>query len=594
MKNQNPEEKQIARRSITGGPNIHPKTEGIATLKARISTEPPEQLCPLELQQRLRDLQLQNLDLEVQNTELLRKLSKAESLPDRQTIVRLFENYTRMYSFRDDLLTAEFSNDFSGFTGGGDFLVKDKEEWVAITRQDFAQVKDPIRIELKDLSIQSLAAEIAVATGFFIIHLPIEDHILSHQTARLVLIFRNEAAGWKICHSSISIPYHLVSAGEIYPLKELTERNQSLERLVDERTNELSAANNSLENVNAELAKQIAQHKLVEEALRRSEELYRSSIHASPDNITITDSEGRILLVSPVALSMFCAAREEQFLGHSVLEFIASEDRARALAQMERRRQGDAAGPTEYRGRRLDGTTFEIEVNSESIRDTGGSPTGMVVIVRDITDRKHAELEQAELKSRLAEHATELERLNALLHEQALEDSLTGLANRRQFTATLDHEIRRARREKGEISLLIADVDLFKRFNDTLGHQRGDECLERVEQVLKATFRRPGELPARYGGEEFAVILPNCGSKTAIAMAERLRRAMEKAGVVHPSSEVSPFLTLSIGITSVRVLAGVTAKVLIQAADKALYRSKAEGRNRVTAGAVEGLDQNPG
>jgi len=499
-----------------------------------------------------------------------------------------------MYSFRDDLLTAEFSNDFSGFTGGGDFLVKDKEEWVAITRQDFAQVKDPIRIELKDLSIQSLAAEIAVATGFFIIHLPIEDHILSHQTARLVLIFRNEAAGWKICHSSISIPYHLVSAGEIYPLKELTERNQSLERLVDERTNELSAANNSLENVNAELAKQIAQHKLVEEALRRSEELYRSIIHASPDNITITDSEGRILLVSPVALSMFCAAREEQFLGHSVLEFIASEDRARALAQMERRRQGDAAGPTEYRGRRLDGTTFEIEVNSESIRDTGGSPTGMVVIVRDITDRKHAELEQAELKSRLAEHATELERLNALLHEQALEDSLTGLANRRQFTATLDHEIRRARREKGEISLLIADVDLFKRFNDTLGHQRGDECLERVEQVLKATFRRPGELPARYGGEEFAVILPNCGSKTAIAMAERLRRAMEKAGVVHPSSEVSPFLTLSIGITSVRVLAGVTAKVLIQAADKALYRSKAEGRNRVTAGAVEGLDQNPG
>ena len=270
MKNQNPEEKQIARRSITGGPNIHPKTEGIATLKARISTEPPEQLCPLELQQRLRDMQLQNLDLEVQNTELLRKLSKAESLPDRQTIVRLFENYTRMYSFRDDLLTAEFSNDFSGFTGGGDFLVKDKEEWVAITRQDFAQVKDPIRIELKDLSIQSLAAEIAVATGFFIIHLPIEDHILSHQTARLVLIFRNEAAGWKICHSSISIPYHLVSAGEIYPLKELTERNQSLERLVDERTNELSAANNSLENVNAELAKQIAQHKLVEEALRRS------------------------------------------------------------------------------------------------------------------------------------------------------------------------------------------------------------------------------------------------------------------------------------------------------------------------------------
>jgi diguanylate cyclase (GGDEF)-like protein len=218
----------------------------------------------------------------------------------------------------------------------------------------------------------------------------------------------------------------------------------------------------------------------------------------------------------------------------------------------------------------------------------------MVVIARDITGRKQAEMEQAELKLRLAEHAAELERLNALLHEQALEDSLTGLANRRQFTATLDREIRRARRNKDEISLLIADVDLFKLYNDTFGHQRGDECLQRVAQVLKATFRRPGELPARYGGEEFAVILPNCGLDLAMAQAERLQRAMDEAGVVHPSSEVAPYLTLSIGITSERVRAGITAKALIQAADNALYRSKAEGRNRVTAGAVEHEDRNAG
>ena len=154
------------------------------------------------------------------------KKARSMDANDYQTIRQLFDDYLRMYASRDDRLTTYFSEDFSGFTGGGDFLVKDREEWVAITRQDFAQVKDPLRIELKDLAIQSLADTIAVATGFFTIHLPIKDHILSRETARLVLIFRKESAGWKISHSSISIPYHLVREGEVYPLKELVDRNQ--------------------------------------------------------------------------------------------------------------------------------------------------------------------------------------------------------------------------------------------------------------------------------------------------------------------------------------------------------------------------------
>jgi len=207
----------------------------------------------------------------------------------------------------------------------------------------------------------------------------------------------------------------------------------------------------------------------------------------------------------------------------------------------------------------------------------------MVVITRDISDRKHEEGEREELKRRLGEHAAELERLNELLRAQAFEDSLTGLANRRHFVAALDSEMNRARRHEGEFSLLIADVDFFKRYNDTLGHQQGDECLQRVAQVLKATFGRPGELPARYGGEEFAVILPNCGPDVGRTQAERLRSAMQRAGFVHPSSTVAPCITLSIGIASARVRAGTTPDVLIKAADGALYRSKAEGRNRVTA-----------
>jgi diguanylate cyclase (GGDEF)-like protein/PAS domain S-box-containing protein len=594
VKYQDAEERQIAGQSITSGPSVRPRTEENAGEKAHHSKEILEDLSTEELRRNSLDLNGQETELEEQDSDLIWKLADADRLPDEKTIRKLFQDYLRMYSSRDDVLTEKFSEEFSGFTGGGDFLVKNRDAWITITRQDFAQIKDPIRIELKDLAIQSLAGTIAVATGFFVIHLPIEDHILSRQTARLVLIFRKEAAGWKICHSSISIPYHLVSAGEIYPLKELTERNESLKRLVDERTNQLSSVNENLNRVNDELGRQIAQHKRVGEALLRSEELYRSIIHASPDDITITDGEGRILLVSPAAKSMFGAQDEKEFMGRPILDFIVPEERARAMSQIALKREGTVTGPAEYCGQRLDGTTFNIEVNSEFIRDAEGSPTGMVVIVRDITGRKYAEMEQAGLKRRLAEHAAELERLNALLHEQAFEDALTALANRRQFTATLDREIRRARRNHDEISLLIADVDFFKRYNDTFGHQRGDECLQRVAQVMKTTFRRPGELPARYGGEEFAVILPNCGPDLGKALAERLRSAMEEAGVVHPSSEVASCVTLSIGVASGRVEADTTPDVLIQAADNALYQSKAEGRNRVTASTLGNKDPDTG
>jgi len=583
VKHKSADERRITGHSKSLGQGLRSRIEETAAEKAPHSRESLVDLSPEGIRQMSYDPSGQKIELETQEAALLQKANDADNLPDEQSIRQLFQDYLRMYSSRDDLLTGQFSEDFSGFTGGGDFLVKNTEEWIAITRQDFAQVKDPIRIELKDLAIQQLVGTIAVATALINIHLPMKDHIFSRETARLVLIFRKEALGWRISHCSYSIPYQLVGRGEIYPLKELTERNESLEKLVDERTKQLSSVNHNLEKVNRELEGEIAQHKLAAEALRRSEGLYRSIIHASPDNITITDREGRILFVSPVALSMFRTAGEEDFLGRSLLDFIVPEDRARALSQIALKRQGTVTRTNEYRGLRADGSIFDIGVNSDFMRDAEGSPTGMVVIVRDISGRKHEEGEREELKRRLAEHTAELERLNELLQEQAFEDSLTGLANRRHFTATLDHEIRRARRHNGEISLLIADVDFFKGYNDTLGHQQGDECLRRVAGVLKTTFRRPGELPARYGGEEFAVILPDCGPELAETQAKRLRSAMEEAGIVHPSSAVASCVTLSVGVASGRVLAAITPEVLIKAADNALYRSKAEGRNRVTA-----------
>jgi diguanylate cyclase (GGDEF)-like protein len=169
-------------------------------------------------------------------------------LPDRHELIRsLFERYMEMYAGRDDRLTGHFSENFSGFAGGGDVLVKDRAEWVRITRRDFTQVPGRLDIDMIDLALQDLSRDVVMATGFFHIHLPMVDAILSHETARLVLVFRLEGEDWKIVSSTISIPYHLVREGEVYPLKSLYERNRELEQLVIKRTQELERINAKLE-----------------------------------------------------------------------------------------------------------------------------------------------------------------------------------------------------------------------------------------------------------------------------------------------------------------------------------------------------------
>ena len=168
--------------------------------------------------------------------------------PERHQLIRaLFNEYIELYASRDDRLTARFSENFSGYTGGGNFLVKDREEWVKITRQDFSQIKERLRIEMLDISMQDLSDSVVMVTAFFHIHLPMPDHILSRETARLVLVFRREGDCWQIVHSGISIPYHLVQDGEVYPVKGLQERNDYLESLIEQRTRALEEANFKLE-----------------------------------------------------------------------------------------------------------------------------------------------------------------------------------------------------------------------------------------------------------------------------------------------------------------------------------------------------------
>ncbi|TNH95323.1 diguanylate cyclase domain-containing protein [Aeromonas sobria] len=164
-----------------------------------------------------------------------------------QLIRRLFEEYVELYSSRDDRLTTLFSENFCGFAGSSDVLVTDRKEWVRITRCDFAQIPGRIHLEILDVAIQDLSADVVAVTSFFHIHLPKTEEILSRRTARLVLVFRLEETEWKISHSSISIPYGLARDTEIYPMTSLDERQHELELIIEIRTKELAEANRQLE-----------------------------------------------------------------------------------------------------------------------------------------------------------------------------------------------------------------------------------------------------------------------------------------------------------------------------------------------------------
>ncbi len=313
---------------------------------------------------------------------------------DNKEIRQLFDEYLQMYATRDDRLTEHFSEDFSGFTGGGDFLVKDRAEWVAITRQDFAQVKEPLRIELKDLAIQSLSETIAVTTGFFNIHLPIEDNILSRETARLVLIFRKESTGWKISHSSISIPYYLVREGEVYPMQELLERNQALEKQDIERTLQLTRANEYLSRV-------IEEQKLAQHQLDDRNRLIDTLLANLPLGVFMVEApSGKPLIANARALDLLGRAilpdsnRENLAEVYETYRYGTKERYPTEEMPIVRGMYGEVTTVDDLLVVRPDGTSKLLGISGTPVLDSNAQVWASLVCFQDITDRKEHENER--------------------------------------------------------------------------------------------------------------------------------------------------------------------------------------------------------
>lgn len=186
--------------------------------------------------------------------------------------------------------------------------------------------------------------------------------------------------------------------------------------------------------------------------------------------------------------------------------------------------------------------------------------------------------EQNEEKALLAD---ELAKANEQLEELARLDGLTNIFNRRCFDETLRDEIKRHNRTQSCLSVILCDIDYFKGYNDTYGHQAGDSCLRRVAQCIASSFKRAGDMAARFGGEEFAIILPDTNKATAKSLAENLLRKIQHLNIKHESSKVSDILTISIGIGSVIPQRDTISAYLVEIADKALYQAKQSGRNNV-------------
>jgi diguanylate cyclase (GGDEF)-like protein/PAS domain S-box-containing protein len=310
------------------------------------------------------------------------------------------------------------------------------------------------------------------------------------------------------------------------------------------------------------LVGQLKQGQRLAVALASKEAGFRMLAEGSSDMVTRIGLDERFSYVSPSSVRIV-GWQPDQLVGTSVLAHINPGDlpAVQETVAMLRRGKIEEARIT-YRSRHREKSEIWVESTLRVTRKVDGKVDGVIAITRDVTEHKDIE-----------------ERLEAL----AIEDGLTGLANRRRFDERLDEEWRRAMRERTWLGLLMIDLDHFKKYNDAYGHLAGDECLRSVARVLAAEAQRTTDLAARFGGEEFVILLPNTDAAGCARIGERFRRALGEAALPHALNHPSGRVTVSLGGAVCRPNDDSAAEPtsLIDAADRALYAAKNGGRDRL-------------
>ncbi|WP_314953004.1 diguanylate cyclase domain-containing protein [Bradyrhizobium cosmicum] len=310
------------------------------------------------------------------------------------------------------------------------------------------------------------------------------------------------------------------------------------------------------------LVRQLWQRQRMAQALAANEAHFRLLAEQSSDMVCRIGLDNRLLYVSPSCVRIIGWSPVE-LLGTSAVAGIHAEDMERVTQTIAALKDGDAEeARLVYRQRHREKSEIWVEAALHVTRASdSGEIDGVVAVVRDMTAQK-------DLQDKLASLATT--------------DGLTGLANRRAFDERLMEEWARARRDGTQLSLLLIDVDHFKKFNDHYGHQAGDGCLRALGRILSTQARRPADLAARYGGEEFAVLLPNTGPDGCAEVGEGIRQALHDLAMLHTQNPPSRLITASIGAaTSLPSQIATDSSTLVAAADRALYAAKESGRDRL-------------
>src|SRR5450631_351796 len=306
-------------------------------------------------------------------------------------------------------------------------------------------------------------------------------------------------------------------------------------------------------------------------ALASKEANFRVLAEGSSDMVTRIGLDERVYYASPSSVRIV-GWRPDQLVGTSALAGVNPEDLARVADTVAALKRGEAEeARISYRTRHREKSEIWVETTLRITRKVTGEIDGVVAILRDMTEQKN-------LEGKLASLATE--------------DGLTGLANRRRFDERLQEEWDRACRDGKPLSLLMIDVDHFKKFNDQYGHPAGDACLRSLAKMLAVEARRPGDLAARYGGEEFIVLLPNTEEPGCELVGERIRAELRKLCGIHDLNPPSKRVTVSLGGATIwpNMNRSIESSSLVNAADRALYAAKFGGRDRlVMSGQVVAL-----
>lgn len=263
----------------------------------------------------------------------------------------------------------------------------------------------------------------------------------------------------------------------------------------------------------------------------------------------------------------------EEVIGKSIYILVPPDRNDELPAIFERIERGERAEHYETVRIRKDGKHIYVSICISPIKDAFGRVTGASAIARDITEHKQAE-------EALYQAKTEAEQAREKAEYLAAMDYLTGVLNRRAFMDRLIREVNRATQDNTPLSVILADIDFFKKVNDTYGHQSGDVVLQQFAKCL-SELCRPNDFVGRYGGEEFIICLPGTGHEGALLVAERMRVALQEHLIIIPENDAKLHITASFGVSSLDTNSAANVEKLIAQSDEALYRAKSEGRNRV-------------